>query len=157
MDNTELAVMDEISSQPSKSPMSKKEMEKVKLLGLSQDTKDKIEENVSNWKKKYKKSGNIPRSMKKFCKEHHVSRIAAKLLLRASNIEILLHKPRITSMEEEDGEKQEEIIETKQKCDTELVTMSSYPSPDMSRSKNEGTNNSDNGQEKFPPVENSLS
>ena len=95
--------------------------------------------------------------MKKFCKEHHVSRIAAKLLLRASNIEALLYKPRITSSEEKDGEEQEEIIETKGKCDTELPTMSSYVSPDMPRSKNGGTNNSDNGQEKLPPVENSLS
>ena len=95
--------------------------------------------------------------MKKFCKEHHVSRIAAKLLLRASNIEALLYKPRITRSEEKDGEEQEEIIETKGKCDTELPTTSSYESPDMPRSKNEGSNNSANGQEKFPPVENSLS
>ena len=156
-DNTELALNGAMSSQPSKSPMSKKEMEKVKLLDLSQETKDKIEENVSNWKKKYKKSGNIPKSMKKFCKEHHVSRIAAKLLLRASNIEALLYKPRITHGEEKDGEEQEEIIETKGKCDTELATTSSYESPDMPRSKNGGSNNSANGQEKFPPVENSLS
>ena len=35
--------------------------------------------------------------------------------------------------------------------------MSSDESPDMPRSKNGGTNNSDDGQEKFPPVENSLS
>ena len=91
-DNTKDTLDDAMSSQPSKSPMSKKEMEKVKLLDLSQETKDKIEKNITNWKKKYKKSGNIPKSMKKFCKEHHVSRIAAKLLLRASNLEALLYK-----------------------------------------------------------------
>ena len=80
-------------------PMSKKEMEKVKLLDLSQETKDKIEKNITNWKRSTKKVG-IYQSMKKFCKEHHVSRIAAKLLLRASNLEALLYKPRITSSEE---------------------------------------------------------
>ena len=50
--------------------MSKKEMEKVKLLDLSQETKDKIEKEYNKLEKKYKKSGNIPKSMKKFCKEH---------------------------------------------------------------------------------------
>ena len=35
--------------------------------------------------------------------------------------------------------------------------MSSYASPDMPRTENGGTNNSDNGQGKLPPVENNLS
>ena len=56
-DNTKDTLDDAMSSQPSKSPMSKKEMEKVKLLDLSQETKDKIEKNITNWKKKYKKVG----------------------------------------------------------------------------------------------------
>eukprot|EP00943_MAST-04B_sp_MAST-4B-sp1_P009858 g9858.t1 len=58
---------------------------------LEEHSSKKSSKSIDKRKKKYIKTGNIPKSMKKFCKENHVSRIAAKQLLKASDVQDLLY------------------------------------------------------------------
>ena len=94
------------------SPKTRKEIEKEKLLQLSEALKSKITKNISKWKKKYNKSGNIPKSMKKFCKENRLSRIAAKTLLKSSDPQDLLYKNEVEKEEEEKESEEISLLST---------------------------------------------
>ena len=62
--------------------------------------------------KKYNKSGNIPKSMKKFCKENRLSRIAAKTLLKSSDPQDLLYKNEVEKEEEEKESEEISLLST---------------------------------------------
>ena len=58
-----------------------------KVSKISEETQEEIVGKIGKWKSEYKKTGEIPKKMKRFCKQRNISRIVARKLLKAKDVQ----------------------------------------------------------------------